>query len=50
MSISVRLTCPGVGEPPVVEEREISVGVSEQPSGIGSASFELALRMTVENE
>jgi hypothetical protein len=50
MSISVRLTCPGIGEPPVVEEREISVGVSEQPSGIGSASFKLALRMTVENE
>jgi hypothetical protein len=50
MSTSIKLTCPGAGEPPVVHEREISVGVSEQPSGFGSASFTLAFRMTVEND
>ncbi len=46
----IKLTCPGAGEPPVVDERELSVGVTEQPSGFGSASFKLALRMTVEND
>jgi hypothetical protein len=50
MPTGIKLTCPGIGEPPVVYEREISVGVSEQPSGIGSANFKLAFRMTVENE
>jgi len=50
MSTSIRLTCPGTGEPPVVHDRKISVGVSEQPSGIGSASFKLALRLTVDND
>jgi hypothetical protein len=50
MTTRIKLTCPGAGEPPVVDEREISVGVSEQPSGIGSATFKLAFRMTVEND
>ena len=50
ISSLLRLTCPGAGEPPVVEERELSVGVTEQPSGFGSATFKLALRMTLENE
>jgi hypothetical protein len=50
MSILAKLTAPAAGEPPVVDEREIPVGVVEQPSGIGTATFKLAIRMTIENE
>ena len=50
MTSLIKLTCPGAGGPPVVHECEISVGVTEQPSGFGSAAFKLALRMTVEND
>jgi hypothetical protein len=45
-----KLTCPAAGDGPVVDEREISVGVTEEPSGIGNAVFKLAIRMTLENE
>ena len=48
MSSTIKLTCPAEGRSPVVHEREISVGVTEQPSGIGGAVFKLALRMTLE--
>lgn len=43
------MTCPAAGAPAVVEEREISVGVEEQPSGIGHAVFKLAYRVTLES-
>ena len=50
LSASHKLTCPAAGAAPVVEERELSVGVEEQPSGIGHAVFKLKLRLTAAND
>jgi len=49
MTASFKLTSPPAGGAAVVEEREISIGVEEQPSGIGHAVFKLACRVTVES-
>jgi len=48
MSTTLKLTCPVAGGSPVVQEHELSVGVTEQPSGIGTAEFTLAIRITLE--
>ncbi len=50
MTSSFKLTCPAAGGAAVVEEREISVGVEEEPSGIGHAVFKLAYRVTLESD
>ena len=50
MPSSFRLTCPVAGGEAVVEDREISLGVEEEPSGIGHAVFKLAYRVTVESD
>ncbi len=50
MPTSFKLTCPAAGGAPVVEEREISLGVEEEPSGIGHAVFKLAYRVTLESD
>jgi hypothetical protein len=50
MTASAKLTCPPAGGAAVVEEREISIGVDEEPSGIGHAIFKLAYRMTLESD
>ncbi len=47
---TVKLSCPASGGRPVIEERELSVGITEQPAGIGTAIFKLAYRMTVESD
>lgn len=49
MTTSFKMTCPAEGDAAVVEEREISLGVEEEPSGIGHAVFKLAYRLTLEN-
>lgn len=49
LASSFKLTCPAAGAPPVIEERELSVGVTEQPSGIGTATFTLGYRLTLES-
>ena len=46
---SLRLTCPDGGEP-LVEERELSVGVLEEPSQVGKAVFKLGYRFALEND
>ena len=50
MPTSFKLTCPAAGGAAVVEEREVSLGVEEEPSGIGHAIFHLAYRVTLEND
>jgi hypothetical protein len=50
MPISFKMTCPPAGGAAVVEEREISIGVEEEPSGIGTAVFKLAYRVTLESD
>ena len=50
MPISFNLTCPPAGGAAVVEEREVSIGVEEEPSGIGHAIFKLAYRVTLESD
>ena len=50
MPTSFKLACPPVGGAAVVEEREVSIGVEEEPSGIGHAIFKLAYRVTLESE
>jgi hypothetical protein len=50
MTSSFKLTCPAAGAAAVVEEREISLGVEEEPSGIGSAVFKLAFRVSLESD
>jgi len=47
---SLKLTCPPAGGAAVVEEREISIGVDEEPSGIGHAIFKLTYRVTLESD
>ena len=47
---SFRTTCPAAGAPALSEEREISVGVDEEPSGIGTAVLTLAYRISIEHE
>lgn len=47
---SFKATCPAAGAPPVTEEREISVGVDEEPSGIGTAVLTLTYRVSIESE
>ena len=42
--MSFSMTCPPAGET-LIDEREISVGVSENPSGSGNAVFVLSLRL-----
>lgn len=48
-SVDIHLTCPAPGADPVVDEREISVGVTEAPSGIGNAVLKLQIRMELAN-
>lgn len=48
-SISLSLTSPAAGEPPLVVEREITAGVSEAPSGVGNAVFKIAVRLVLES-
>jgi hypothetical protein len=50
MPSSFKLTCPAAGGAAVVEEREVSLGVEEEPSGIGHAVFTLAYRVTLESD
>jgi hypothetical protein len=50
MPVSFKMTCPPIGGAAVVEEREISIGVEEEPSGIGHAVFKLAYRVTLESD
>ncbi len=47
---SFKLTCPAPGAAAVVEEREVSLGVHEEPSGVGHAVFKLAYRVTAESD
>ena len=49
VSTSHKVTGPGPGEPPVVVERELTVGLTEEPSGVGRALFKLTLRLTIAN-
>jgi len=49
MTTSFKLTCPAAGGRPVIEEREVSLGVDERPSGIGQAVFKLSYRVTLES-
>ncbi len=48
-SISFSMTCPEAGGEPVIDEREISAGVTEAPTGLGSAVFRLNLRLVLES-
>ena len=50
MPVSFKMTCPAAGGAAVVEDREISMGVDEEPSGIGHAIFKLAYRVTIESD
>ena len=50
MSVSFNMTCPPAGGAAVVEEREIVIGVDEEPSGVGHAVFKLAYRVTLESD
>lgn len=50
MHTSFKMTCPAAGGEPAVEEREVSIGVEEEPSGIGHAVFKLAYRVTLERD
>ena len=47
MTSSFRARCPGEGADPVVMEREISLGVVEQPSGIGTAVLTLTYKVVI---
>jgi hypothetical protein len=46
---SFKMTCPAAGAA-VAVERETSLGVDEQPSGVGHAVFKLAYRVTLESD
>ena len=50
LTTSFRTTCPEVGAPAVVVEREVSVGVEEEPSGVGLAVFKLRYRVTIDHD
>ena len=47
--ISFSMTCPKAGADPVIDEREISAGITEAPTGIGNAVFKLNLRLVLES-
>ncbi len=47
---SFKLTSPAAGGTPLVDERELSIGVSEEPSGIGNAVFKLAIRLSLASD
>ena len=47
---SFKLTSPMAGSSPLVEERELTIGVSEEPSGIGNAVFKLAVRLSLASD
>lgn len=47
-AVSFSMRCPESGQPPVVEERELTVGVTEEPSQLGTAIFRLGLRLALE--
>ncbi|MDX1379663.1 MAG: hypothetical protein R3233_01015 [Xanthomonadales bacterium] len=44
---SLTMRCPNAGEPPVVEEHEISVGVSEAPAYTKSAVLKIRVRLEI---
>lgn len=44
---SFKATCPGEGADPVVMEREISLGIEEEPSGIGTAVLKLTYKVVI---
>ncbi len=48
-AVDIRLTNPAAGASALVEEREISVGVTEAPSGIGNAVLTLKIRLELAN-
>jgi len=50
MTASFNLTCPPPGGAALVEERDVSIGVEEEPSGIGHAVFKLAYRVTLQSD
>ena len=47
--VSFTMQAPAAGEPAVVEEREITAGVTEEPSGAGNAVLSLGLRLKLES-
>lgn len=47
---SFAMQTPAAGAAPVVQEREITAGVTEEPSGAGNAVLTLKLRLTLESK
>ncbi len=48
-SVTFSMICPAVGAEPVVDEREITAGVTEAPTGLGNAVLTLKIRMVLAN-
>jgi hypothetical protein len=48
-SMSFAMTCPAAGAEPVVDEREITAGVTEAPTGLGNAVLTLKIRLVLAN-
>ncbi len=44
---SFKATCPGEGADPVVMEREISLGIEEEPTGAGTAILKLTYQVVI---
>ena len=44
---SFKARCPGEGADPVVMEREISIGIDEAPSGIGTAILKVTYKVVI---
>lgn len=50
LASSFTATCPAAGADPVVMERDISIGVEEAPSGIGTAVLKLTYRIVISSD
>ena len=48
-SVSFTMTCPEAGAPAVIEDREITAGVTEAPTGLGNAVLKLNIRLVLDS-
>ena len=48
-SITLTLTNPPAGGAAVIEEREVSAGITEAPTGLGNAVFKVDVRLVLES-
>ncbi len=47
VTTSFKARCPGEGENPITMEREVSIGIVEEPSGAGTAVLKLTYKVVI---